>query len=63
VVLEVLVNRKGRVDDLRVLETSGHEVLDEAALKAVGDWLFEPGRRGAEKVAMWVKVPLRFELR
>lgn len=63
VVLEVLVNRKGRVDDLRVHATSGHKILDKAALRAVRDWLFEPGRRGAEKVVMWVRVPIRFELR
>lgn len=63
VVLEVLVNGKGRVKELRILTSSGHRVLDRAALKSVNGWLFEPGMVGDEKVDMWVRVPVRFELR
>jgi protein TonB len=62
VLLEVLVNPDGKVGDVRVLDSSGHGVLDRAALKAVKRWLFEPGTRGNEKVAMWVKIPIRFQL-
>jgi hypothetical protein len=29
----------------------------------VRGWLFEPARRGEEKVDMWVKVPLTFRLK
>ena len=63
VLLEVLVDRSGRVKKLRVLTSSGHQVLDRAALKSVNGWLFEPGMVGDEKVDMWVRVPVRFELR
>ncbi len=63
VLLEVLVDRSGRVKDLRILTTSGHPVLDRAALKSVNGWIFEPGMVGDEKVDMWVRVPVRFELR
>ncbi|MFN2368935.1 MAG: energy transducer TonB [Desulfurivibrionaceae bacterium] len=63
VVLEVSVSAEGTVDELRVEESSGHKVLDRAALRAVGDWLFEPGRRGGERIAMRVMVPVRFDLR
>jgi protein TonB len=63
VVLEVSVSADGTVDELRVGESSGHKVLDRAALRAVGDWLFEPGRRGGERIAMRVMVPVRFDLR
>lgn len=63
VVLEVLVDRSGRVKELRILTSSGHPVLDRAALKSVNGWLFEPGMVGDEKVDMWVRVPVRFELR
>ncbi|MDT8334426.1 MAG: energy transducer TonB, partial [Desulfurivibrionaceae bacterium] len=52
VVLEVSVSAEGAVEELRVEESSGHKVLDRAALRAVGDWLFEPGRRGGERIAM-----------
>ena len=63
VVLEVLVDGSGRVKDLRVLTSSGHQILDKAALKSVNGWLFEPGMVGDEKVDMWVRVPVRVELR
>jgi len=62
VLLEVFVNSSGRVEELRVDSSSGFQVLDEAAISAVKGWTFEPGQRGERNVAMWVKVPVRFEL-
>jgi len=62
VVLEVMVSREGKVLQLQVGESSGREVLDEAALKAVSGWRFEPGRRGSLRVDMLVMVPVRFSL-
>ena len=63
ILLEVLVNSQGRVGELRVFRSCGYEVLDQAALTAVKDWLFEPGRQGDNKIDMWVRVPVRFQLR
>lgn len=63
VVLEVLVGQIGNVIDLRVLSSSGYPILDRAAETAVKNWTFEPGMRGQEKVEMWVRVPIRFELK
>jgi protein TonB len=62
VVLEVLVSRDGKVKELNLSASSGHSVLDRAALASVKGWLFDPGTRGGEKVEMWVKVPVRFQL-
>lgn len=62
VVLEVLVNKSGRVEDLRLFRSSGYEVLDRAAMKSVQGWVFKPARRGDQVVEMWVKVPIRFQL-
>ena len=63
VVLEVLVNREGKVADYRIIQSCGHSVLDKAAMKSIRNWLFEPGMRGEKKVEMWVKVPIRFQLK
>lgn len=63
VVLEVLVESNGNVADLRVVSSSGYPILDKAAEAAVKNWLFEPGLIGKEKVAMWVRIPIRFELK
>ena len=62
VMLKVLINQNGRVDDLTVLKSSGHQILDRAALSAVKKWLFEPGSEGGVKKKMWVKIPIRFQL-
>jgi protein TonB len=63
VMLKVLIDENGRVDDLMVLESSGHRVLDRAALSAVKKWLFEPGTEGGVKKKMWVKIPIHFDLK
>ena len=63
VVLEVLVDPNGRVKDLQVFKSGGYAILDKAATDSVKDWLFEPGMRGDEKVEMWVKIPIRFQLK
>lgn len=63
VILSVLVNKQGMVDNLWIFESSGYKILDNAALKAVRNWTFEPGKRGDEPMDMWVEVPVRFEIR
>ena len=63
VVLDVLVDQNGRVGDLRLFTSSGHSILDRRAMEAVKVWLFEPGMKGDKKLDMWVRVPVRFELK
>jgi protein TonB len=62
VILEVLVDRNGKVGDLRVSKSSGYRILDRAATASVKDWVFEPGKKGNQNVEMRVKVPIRFQL-
>ncbi|MBU0481567.1 MAG: energy transducer TonB [Proteobacteria bacterium] len=63
VLLEVAVSREGKVEGLEIAESSGHKVLDRAAVEAVRYWLFEPGREGGRQVPMKVLVPVRFSLK
>lgn len=63
VLLEVLVDKNGRVSDLRVFKSSGYPILDRIAATSVKEWLFEPGMRGGQKVKMWVRIPIRFQLK
>ena len=62
VVFDVLVGDKGEVLDLKIFRSSGHSLLDRAALEAVRNWRFEPARLGSKPITMWVKVPVRFKL-
>jgi protein TonB len=52
----------GRVTSVSVAKSAGHVDLDRAAMDAVKTWLFEPARRGKEAVAVWVTLPVRFQL-
>jgi protein TonB len=63
VFLDVLVRRDGTVGSIRLSKSSGYESLDSAAIKGVEKWLFHPGKRGDEFVEMWVKIPIRFQLK
>jgi protein TonB len=62
-ILHVLVAESGRVADVIVKQSAGHPDLDRAATDAVRRWRFEPGRRGAEPVEMWVQLPFEFRFR
>lgn len=63
VLLDVLVNRQGRVDKAEIAQSSGYRVLDRSAVKSVRQWRFEPARRFGRPIEMWVQVPIKFELR
>lgn len=62
-VLKVLVDPDGAPDRVAVDRTSGFEVLDAAAVKAVQRWKFHPARRGTDAVASWVRIPVAFKLK
>jgi protein TonB len=61
--LRVYVAADGRVGEVLVHESAGHPDLDSAAAEAVKRWRFEPARRGAEPVGVWVLLPVEFRLR
>jgi len=62
VLIDVLVDRQGRAARVKVARSSGHDVLDDSALRSVRQWRFEPARRLGVAVEMWVQVPVRFVL-
>ena len=62
VLLKVAVTAEGRAADVQLQRSSGFARLDEAALKAVRRWEFNPARVGATAVACAVEVPVRFGL-
>jgi protein TonB len=62
VVLKVHVLASGQPDNITVAKSSGHAILDDAAIKAVTLWAFAPARRGPAAVDGWVQVPLTFKI-
>lgn len=62
VLLNVTVNPRGRATQISVQQSSGFELLDQAAIKAVQTWDFEPARVGTMAVESKIEVPVRFKL-
>jgi periplasmic protein TonB len=62
VLLRVQVTAEGECGSVSVHQSSGHEVLDDAALDAVKQWRFVPAKRGETPVASSVIVPINFNL-
>jgi protein TonB len=62
VMLRVLVNTAGTADRVEIRNSSGHGLLDGAALDAVRQWKFVPARQGDQPIAAWVIVPITFTL-
>ena len=60
VVLVVTVNAGGSVTAAEVYKSSGHDILDRAALAAVRLWRFAPARRGGVAVEHTIAAPVRF---
>jgi protein TonB len=61
VVLVVTVDEEGNVTDIRV--TSGHPLLDEAALSAVKQWKYSPTLLNGEPVPVIANVTVFFNLK
>ncbi|SMG64734.1 TonB family protein, partial [methanotrophic bacterial endosymbiont of Bathymodiolus sp.] len=55
VVLSLLIDENGRVDQIQVLESSPTGVFDEAALQGINAWRFEPAKYEGKKVKVWAK--------
>ncbi|WP_374087305.1 energy transducer TonB [Methylomicrobium lacus] len=62
VLLRVQVTADGHAASVQVQQSSGHEILDEAAVEAVKNWTFIPAKRGDTPVASTVTVPMPFKL-
>ncbi|TMA85161.1 MAG: energy transducer TonB [Deltaproteobacteria bacterium] len=63
VLLEVIVAPDGRAREVRVVRSSGHAMLDEAAVSTVrAHWRFIPARRDGVPVESRADVPIRFRL-
>jgi len=61
-ILSAEILTDGSVGELTVTTSSGYKILDDAALRAVKAWIFEPAREDGRAVTGRVDIPVRFEL-
>lgn len=60
VLVEMVIDRRGRVSHTRVLQSVPG--LDSAALKCVKGWTFTPATKGGQAVATLAQAPVAFRL-
>lgn len=63
VVLLVKLEADGRVEEVGVLESSGYDLLDQEAVKAVSSWRYEPAYKDGKPVVCQIKVKIAFALK
>jgi protein TonB len=56
--LLILINERGDVEDAEIIESIAE--LDDAALRCVRDWKFEPARKGGQPTPAYVVAPIAF---
>jgi len=61
-VLRVELDESGRIDDAKVINSSGYERLDAAALTAVKSWQCNPSLRNGQPVRAVALQPFNFVL-
>lgn len=59
--VHMYINAAGVVGNALVAATSGHEQLDQAALRVAAAFEFKPAQNEGENVAVWLQVPITFQ--
>ncbi len=62
VILDILVNKDGKPQDIKIAVSCTYDILDKVAIKAVKKWFFEPATKGGKPIEARVKVPVHFKL-
>lgn len=62
VLVEVRLDERGGLREMKLLRSSGIESLDEAAINAVASWRFRPEVQDGEPVPSRVRIPIEFAL-
>lgn len=62
VLVRVTVEANGRASKIVVSRSSGHKVLDAAAMRAIRKWVFRPARDGNIPIRSVAVIPLKFSL-
>ncbi|MCG8649142.1 MAG: energy transducer TonB [Pirellulales bacterium] len=62
VMLALHISPSGRIDRVEVVSTSGHGILDRAAVEAVQKWHGQPAMQSGKPVATVERLPIRFRL-
>lgn len=61
-VVKALVDTDGSIMEVKILKSSGSDILDQAALAAAIKARFTPAKQRDKFVRVWVSIPMKFQL-
>lgn len=62
VLLEVLVNENGGASKVKIINSSGSNLLDESAFEAVKNWKFVPAKKFGKNIEAKILIPIEFKI-
>ncbi len=60
--IAIEVRKDGTVGRMKVMQSSGHQILDNAAVKAVHSWKFHPTMKNGQPIVDCVQIPVTFKI-
>jgi protein TonB len=61
VILWILIDEQGTVQEAQVKESSGYDLMDEAALNTAEKMIFAPAMNRDRATAVWLAQPITFK--
>ncbi|PMK01181.1 energy transducer TonB [Vibrio sp. 10N.261.55.A7] len=62
VLVEVWLDEDGEQTNLIIVNSSGHQILDTAALRGISEWEFRQHKTQGQAIAHRVQIPINFKL-
>jgi protein TonB len=62
-VIQARVNPQGETERIKLVHSSGYQLLDESAINAVSGWAFAAAKRNGVAITAWIEVPVKFEIK
>ncbi len=63
VIVQVFIDKKGRVKETMILKGIPNTGLDEAAIEAIRKTRFKPAKQRERAVGVWISIPVNFRLK
>lgn len=60
--VKALINIDGRATDVKIVISSGYEILDDAAIQAIKKSRWQPAMQRDEPVRVWITIAVKFLL-
>jgi len=63
VIMHFFINDQGVTEQVLVAQSSGHQQLDDAAVRVAGVFQFTPALNRDQRVPVWIQIPITFTTR